>query len=159
MAGAAKAPRTPSSRREPGQDLDALAHSVIGAAIGVHRELGPGFLESVYEEAMAYELSLCFIPFARQVEVPVRYKGRTVGRHRIDLLVDGRLIVELKAVDVLAAVYTAQVLSYLRATSHPLGLLINFNAPLLRTGIKRVVNTPNPGDLGDLGALAAKTTS
>ncbi|MBN8527085.1 MAG: GxxExxY protein [Planctomycetes bacterium] len=157
--GAAKAPRAPSPQREPGADLDAVAHGVIGAAIAVHRVLGPGFLEAVYEEALAYELSLLGIPFSRQVDVPIRYKDRIVGRHRLDLLVDGRLVVELKAVDAVSEIHTAQVLSYLQATGLPLGLVINFNVALLRRGIKRIVSSQSLGDLGGLGALAAKTQS
>jgi len=137
---------------EPDQSLDALVHQVIGVAIDVHRALGPGFQEGLYEEAMAYELSLRGIAFDRQVELPIHYKDRVVGRHRLDLLVEDQLVLELKAVDHLADIHTAQILSYLRATQRPLGLLINFNASLLKRGIKRVVLSP---PLGDLGALAA----
>jgi GxxExxY protein len=126
---------------EPREKADDLARSVIGAAIEVHRNLGPGFLESVYEEAMVVELGLRALPFERQRPVPVRYKGRDVGEGRIDLVVDKELIVELKAVDALAPIHTAQVLSYLKAMRLPLGLLINFNVPILRSGIRRVVRS------------------
>ncbi len=126
-------------RREPTQEVDRLAHAVIGAAIEVHRTLGPGFLESVYEEALCVELELRGIPFARQPIVSVIYKGRAIGEGRIDLLVGGILIVELKAVEELAPIHSAQVISYLKMTSRQLGLLINFNVPVLKDGIKRII--------------------
>lgn len=126
--------------REPDADLDALVNRVIGAAIEVHRVLGPGFLESVYEAALCAELEERGIPYARQAVVEVSYKGRPVGESRLDLLIDHRLILELKATDALAPIHVAQVLSYLRATNLHLGLLINFNVPRLRDGgIKRVI--------------------
>jgi GxxExxY protein len=128
-----------SARTEPSADLDRLAHSVIGAAIEVHRLLGPGFLEAVYEEALCIELRLRGIPFARQVVVALDYKGQAVGEGRLDLLIDGSLIIELKAVDMLLPIHSAQLLSYLKMTGHPLGLLINFNVPILKYGIKRTV--------------------
>lgn len=119
--------------------LNELATAVIGAALEVHRTLGPGFLEQVYESALCVELRLRGIPFVRQPSVEVAYKGEAVGEGRLDLLVGGRLIVELKSVDVLLALHTAQVLAYLRATGHRLGLIINFNAPRLRDGVRRVI--------------------
>jgi len=119
--------------------LEDAAHRVIGAAIEVHRNLGPGFLESVYEEALAVELELQGIGFARQVVFAVDYKGRSVGEGRLDLLIVGELIVELKAVESFAPIHMAQVLSYLKANKKRLGLLINFNVPVLKEGIKRVV--------------------
>lgn len=125
--------------KEPEPKLDQTAHAVIGAAIEVHRMLGPGYLESVYEEALAIELGLRGIGFRRQVPVTVSYKGREVGTARLDFLVEEILVVELKAVDDLAPIHLAQVLSYLKATSLPLALLINFNVPVLRDGIKRII--------------------
>ena len=130
-----------SARTEPGTDLDRLAHSVIGAAIEVHRLLGPGFLETVYEEALCIELRLRGIPFARQVVVALDYKGQAVGEGRLDLLIENSLIIELKAVDTLLPIHSAQLLSYLKMTGHPLGLLINFNVPILKYGIKRTILT------------------
>ena len=127
---------------EPSAELDRLAHRVIGAAIEVHRNIGPGFLESVYEEALCVELGLCEIPFSRQVPIGVDYKGRTVGEARLDLLVADNLVVELKAVEIIAPIHLAQVLSYLRATRLCLGLLINFNVSTLKNGVRRVVQTP-----------------
>ena len=129
--------------REPDQKLDQLAHSVIGAAIEVHRELGPGFLEHLYEKALCIELTTCEISFARQVAIPMRYKGEEIGEGRIDLVVDGSLVIELKAADSLLPIHTAQVLSYLRATGLTLGLLINFNVPLLKDGVKRIILSSN----------------
>ncbi len=116
-----------------------MAHAVIGAAIEVHSVLGPGFFESVYEEALCVELGLRDIPFARQEVVAVDYKGHPVGEGRLDLLVDGCLIVEIKAVDAFAPIHLAQVISYLKTTGWQLGLLINFNVPILKDGIKRIV--------------------
>jgi GxxExxY protein len=124
---------------EPGERLDALAHSVIGAAIEVHREIGPGYLEKVYQGALEWELKLQGIPFEAQKPVGVIYKGHPVGEGFLNLLVAGELIVELKAVDALAPVHKAQVISYLKATRLHLGLLINFNVPVLKSGIQRVV--------------------
>ncbi len=101
--------------------------------------LGPGFAESVYEESLCVELSIRKIPFTRQPAIQIAYKGHRVGEGRLDLLVGNKLIVELKAVDVLSPVHTSQLLSYLRATNHKLGLLINFNVKLLKQGIVRLV--------------------
>ena len=130
-----------SVRSEPGAELDRLAHEVIGAAIEVHRVLGPGLLESVYEEALCVELGLQGLPFVRQPAVDLSYKSHPVGRGRLDLLVGGKLVVELKAVEVLTDVHKAQAISYLRTTGYRLALLINFNVPRLRDGIKRIVCT------------------
>ncbi|MGD0139148.1 MAG: GxxExxY protein [Tepidisphaeraceae bacterium] len=124
---------------EPDEELDRLAHEVIGAAIEVHRILGPGFLESIYEEALCVELKLRAIPFQRQVTVRVVYKGVAIGQGRLDLLVHGKLIVEIKTVETLAPIHTAQSISYLKATGHQLALLINFNAAILKDGIKRII--------------------
>ena len=127
------------SLKEPSKEVDDLARQVIGAAIEVHRTLGPGYLESVYEEALFYEIDLQGIPCERQVKVSVEYKGHPVGEGRLDLLVAKILPVELKAVDTLAPIHQAQLLSYLKMTGLHLGLLINFNVPLLKQGIKRII--------------------
>jgi GxxExxY protein len=124
---------------EPDKKTDALAHAVIGAAIEVHRHLGPGFLESVYEEALCVELADRKIPFERQKEIGVLYKDREIGKHRLDLLAGQSLIVELKTVVEFAEIHKAQLISYLKAAGLPLGLLINFNVPVLKNGIQRVV--------------------
>jgi len=127
------------AKQEPSEDLDRLVYAVIGAAIEVHRLLGPGFLESVYEEALCVELQLQGIPFKRQLVVAVNYKGQLVGEGRLDLLVNDALIVELKSVNALSTLHSAQVISYLKMTKHQLGLLINFNVPILKEGIKRII--------------------
>ncbi|MCA1805877.1 MAG: GxxExxY protein [Xanthomonadaceae bacterium] len=126
---------------EPGRDLDGIARRVIGAAIEVHRVLGPGYLESVYEEALAIELEHLGIDCERQAAISVSYRDRPVGVARLDLLVAGRLVIELKAVDAILPIHQAQLVSYLRATGNPLGLLINFNTRVLRDGIKRIILT------------------
>lgn len=123
----------------PGEKVDAVAHAVIGSAIEVHRVLGPGFLESVYEEALCVELTERGLYFVRQPGISINYKGHPVGEGRLDLVVKNLLVVELKAVDKLSDIHVAQVLSYLKATGFRLGLLINFNVPVLKYGIKRVV--------------------
>ena len=126
-------------RYEPSPEIDALAHQTIGAAIEVHRHLGPGFLESMYEEALCVELTLRGISFERQKPISLSYKGHPVGDTRLDLVVGELLLVELKAVDGIIGVHTAQVLSYLRATGLRVGLLINFNVALLKDGLHRIV--------------------
>jgi GxxExxY protein len=126
-------------RMEPQGELDVLARRVIGAAIEVHRTLGPGYLESVYEKALALELEAQGVSCNRQPTVGIDYKGRVVGEAKLDLLVAGRLIVELKAVEALLPIHQAQVISYLKATQQQLGLLINFNVRVLRDGVKRIV--------------------
>ena len=127
--------------REPDEILNQLSHNVIGAAIEVHRVLGPGFLESVYEEALAIELNLRDIPFVRQPPFAVAYKGFSVGEGRLDFLVGERLIIELKAVDKLLPIHSAQVLSYLKITGCQLGILMNFNDRTLIDGIKRFIQS------------------
>lgn len=126
---------------EPGREVDDLARMVIGNAIEVHRELGPGYSEGVYEEALAQEFFRSRIKFERQKSFKVRFKGSVVGEGRMDFLVEGKLVVELKAVERLMPVHKSQVISYLKATSCVLGLLINFNENLLRAGVQRVVFT------------------
>ena len=128
-------------RFEPGEDLDRLANAVIGAAIEVHRHLGPGYAENVYADALEVELKLRRIPYSREHEVSVSYKSVAVGKGYIDFLICGVLIVELKVVEALNPVHSAQVISYLKATGLTLGLLLNFNHSQLKNGIKRVINT------------------
>lgn len=118
-----------------------LSGKVIGAAIEVHRNLGPGLLESVYQEALAAELALQGISVERESIVPVRYKGIVLKQGlRLDLLVQNALIVEVKAVEALLPIHTAQLLTYLRLVGKPLGLILNFNVETMRQGVKRVVN-------------------
>jgi GxxExxY protein len=124
-----------SAETEPDEELNALAGRVIGAAIAVHRVLGPGYLESVYEQALAIELEAQSVPVARQETIAVTYRGRQVGEGRVDFLVHAKLVLELKAVDRLAPIHRAQMISYLKSTGCRLGLLINFNERTLSEGI------------------------
>jgi GxxExxY protein len=130
-----------SCKKGPGMDTrDALTHAVIGAAIEVHRVLGPGLLESVYEECLCYELSLRGIEHGRQVELPVVYKAIWQEKgFRLDIFIPGRLVIEVKAVDAIAPIHEAQLLTYLRLTGVHVGLLLNFNVPVMKEGIKRMV--------------------
>ena len=127
---------------EPPVDLDSAANAVIGAALEVHRVLGPGFLEAIYEEAMAVELRLRGVRFERQKAISLSYKGQPVGQGRLDLFVLPALVVELKAAEKLLPIHQAQLMSYLKITGNALGLLINFHERLLKDGVRRVVLTP-----------------
>ena len=127
---------------------DSLTGRVIRAAIEVHRALGPGLLESIYEEALCVELALANIPFERQVSMRVHYKRQDIGNVKLDLLVCDQLIVELKTVDSIAPVHVAQLLSYLKIKRLELGMLLNFNVSELRQGIKRIINTHDKFDSG-----------
>jgi GxxExxY protein len=118
-----------------------LAEVVIGAAIEVHRHLGPGLPEMSYRKALSHELDLRQVPHLCEVPFPIVYKGQPVGEGRMDMLVDGLLIVELKAIESLSPVHRAQVITYLRVTKLKLALLINFNVLLLKDGVQRVINT------------------
>ena len=123
------------------EEIERLATKVVDSAIEVHRELGPGLLESVYEAALAEELTLRPVAFQRQVQIPVVYKGRNLELgFRADLIVGGCLLVEPKAVERLQPVHQAQVITYLKLLSQPLGLLFNFNESLLKHGMQRVIN-------------------
>ena len=126
---------------EPPPELDRLAGLVIGAAIAVHRELGPGLPEECYQRALEFELSDRQIPFERQKMIDVTFKGRWVGRAKLDLLISVRLVVELKSVEALSPVFFGQVRTYLRLVGEPLGLLINFNVPVVKDGVRRVIRS------------------
>ena len=122
------------------QKLNELTGKVIGLCIEIHRELGPGLLESAYEECLAYELSAAGLPFERQRALPVRYKDVLLDcGYRLDFVVEGTLILELKAVTELHPTHEAQLLTYLKLDKKILGLLVNFNVPTLKQGVKRVV--------------------
>lgn len=125
--------------RDPGSLADELARTVIGAAIAVHRVIGPAHEERVYERALAVELRHQGVPFQTQVPYELRYRDVIVGEWRLDMLVSEWLIVEIKSVERLTTVHTVQCAGYLRITELPLALLINFNVGLLREGIRRVV--------------------
>ena len=120
-------------------ELEDLVRQIIGAAIEVHKLLGPGFVESIYEQALCHELELQGILFKRQKEIAVDYKDKKLHGQRLDLFVGGSVLVELKAVEELSPIHEAQLLSYMRSTKTSVGLLINFNVRLLKTGIKRFV--------------------
>ena len=123
------------------KDINDLTREVIGAAIEVHKALGPGLLESAYEECLCHELKLRGIQFERQVELLIEYKGTKMNcGYRMDIVADDQLILELKSCEVLHPIYEAQLLTYLRLTSTKVGLLINFNVPVLKEGIKRLAN-------------------
>lgn len=127
-------------RQEPDQSLDDLAHRVIGAAIQVHRVLGPGLPEGVYESALCVQLTRDNIPYVRQKRFEIIYENVKVGEGRMDLVIAERLVVEAKAMEMLMKIHQQQLLSYLRANRLPLGLLINFNVVVLRDGLQRIVN-------------------
>ncbi len=117
-----------------------LCQGIIGCAIRVHEELGPGLLEATYSTCLAHELSLARIPFRREVAVPIRYKGMSLDTaFRLDLLVDDAVIVEIKAVDALLRVHESQLLTYLKLSGMRVGLLINFNVGRLEDGVRRLV--------------------
>jgi len=122
------------------KDVEAIGKEVVDAAFQVHSELGPGLLESSYETCLAHELNLRELSFELQKSLPIHYKGLNLSAgYRIDLLVESQIILELKSVDSLLPVHKAQLLTYLKLTSCTLGYLINFNVPLLKNGLRRVV--------------------
>ncbi len=117
-----------------------VSGKIIGAAIEVHKQLGPGLLESAYEECLAHEMGLRNIPFVRQKPLPLTYKGTQLDcGYRLDFLVDNLVVVELKTVTTFAPIHTAQVITYLKLTRCKLGLLLNFHTSIMKKGIKRVV--------------------
>lgn len=120
--------------------LNELPNAIIGAAAEVHRTLGPGLLESTYEMCLCRELNIREIPFERQLPIPVEYKGVKLDRgYRADIVVDGRILVEIKAIDSLLSIHDAQLLSYLKLGGWKIGPLINFNVELLKHGLRRRV--------------------
>ncbi|HKB97951.1 MAG TPA: GxxExxY protein, partial [Terriglobales bacterium] len=126
--------------RENEDQRDPRTSAIIGAAIEVHRHLGPGLLESAYEECLCYELHLCGLAFERQVDLPVSYKGLKLDcGYRIDLIVRKEVVLELKAIERIMPIHQAQLLTYMKLSGMSVGLLINFNAPLLTQGIIRRV--------------------
>lgn len=123
------------------QRRDRITREIIGASIEIHRMLGPGLLESAYEECLCYELSQRKLKFERQVPLPVSYKTIKLDcGYRMDLVVAAEVVVELKSLEALLPIHEAQLLTYLKLANKPLGLLINFNVPVLKAGIKRLAN-------------------
>lgn len=126
---------------QKGTDFNNITQTIIGAAIEVHRHLGPGLLEAAYEECLCRELDIRRVPFKRQVPLPVTYKGVILDcSYRLDLLIEGKVVVEIKAIEELLPIHDAQLLTYLKLGDWKVGLLINFNVPLLKDGIHRLVN-------------------
>lgn len=133
----------PHLLRSYGNPWDATTDRIIGSAIEVHRALGPGLLESAYQVCLAEEMSLRGLEFRRHVALPVQYRGRTLdSAYVIDFIV-GDVVVELKAVEAVLAVHRAQILTYLRLTRLPCGLLLNFDVPVLKDGVVRLIRTPH----------------
>lgn len=125
-------------------EINQLSHKIIGAAIEVHRNLGPGLLESAYRDCLAYELSLLNLKVEKEKSLPVRYKEIVLNQaYRLDLLIENRIVLELKSVEELTDVHHAQLLTYLKLGNYPLGLLINFHTKILKDGIRRVIYTPS----------------
>ena len=118
-----------------------LTNAIIGSAIEVHRNLGPGLLESTYEECMAFELQGRKLAVQRQLELPILYKGIKLGQnYRLDLLVNDQVVIELKAVTKIEPIHDAQLLTYLKLANKRYGLLLNFNVPIMKQGIRRLLN-------------------
>jgi GxxExxY protein len=123
------------------EEIEALATAVVNAALAVHRSLGPGLLESAYQECLGIELSLAGLRVQREQILPLTYRGHSIqNAYRLDLIVNDLLLVELKAIDAVQPIHRVQVTTYLRLLKLPLGLLINFNVPLIKDGITRVLN-------------------
>lgn len=121
-------------------DINDISKNIIGAAIDVHKVLGPGLLESAYEECLCHEFTLRNVQFTRQYEIPVQYKGVNLDcGYRLDLMVENKIVVELKSVEKLMPIHDSQLLSYLKLSNCSVGLLINFNVPILKQGIRRKV--------------------
>ena len=121
--------------------INQVTGAILGAAIDVHRVLGPGLLESAYQRCLCYELELRKLPFVQELSLPIRYKGIDVdAAYRLDLLVDDRVVVEIKAVQSVLPIHTAQLITYLKLGKWPVGLLINFNVELLKDGVTRLAN-------------------
>jgi GxxExxY protein len=129
------------------KSFDDGSSEIIGACIEIHRHLGPGLLESAYEQCLAHEMTLRRIPFVRQVHLPLRYKGMLLDcGYRMDFVVADEIVVELKTVETLLPIHTAQVLTYLKLTGIRTGLLVNFNVSILKNGLRRLTRKENlPG--------------
>lgn len=120
-------------------ETNKLTRKIIGCAIEVHRELGPGLLEGAYKAALAIELDCAGLSFQRQLKYPVFYKGKEIGEYHLDLVVENAVVVVIKSAEKFDPIFQAQLLTYLRVTDKRAGLLINFNSRLLRDGIKRII--------------------
>jgi GxxExxY protein len=126
----------------PSEKIEEIAKVIVNASFKVHKELGPGLLEKVYEACLAYEIEKAGLIVKRQVDIPIIYDGIQLNEKlRLDLIVENLVIVEIKAVEIVNPVWQAQIISHLRLTNNELGFLINFNVPLIKNGIKRFINT------------------
>ena len=126
----------------PNEKIEQVAKIIVNSAFKVHKELGPGLLEKVYEACLVYEITKAGFEVKRQVEVPIIYDGVTLKEYlRLDIIVESSIIIEVKAVDIVNPVWNAQIISHLKLTNNELGFLINFNVPLIKNGIKRFINT------------------
>lgn len=127
---------------ELSEELNALSYKVIGLAIEVHRQLGPGLLESAYQACLIYELQKAGLKVEKEISLPISYKEIKLDQgYRIDLLIEDKLVIELKTVEDFSSVHFAQILTYLKLGEYPLGLLINFNSKTLKNNIKRFINS------------------
>ncbi len=128
----------------PSERIEEIARIIVNSAFKVHKELGPGLLEKVYEACLAYEIEKAGLKVKRQVDIPIIYDGVQLNEKlRLDLIVENLVIVETKAVEIVNPVWQAQIISHLRLTNNELGFLINFNVSLIKNGIKRFINTKN----------------
>ena len=126
----------------PNEQIEQIAKIIVNSAFKVHKELGPGLLEKVYEACLVYEITKAGFEVKRQVEVPIIYDGVTLKEYlRLDIIVENSIIIEVKAVDIVNPVWNAQIISHLKLTNNELGFLINFNVPLIKNGIKRFINS------------------
>ena len=126
----------------PNEKIEQIAKIIVNSAFKVHKELGPGLLEKVYEACLVYEITKAGLEVKRQVEVPIIYDGVTLKEYlRLDIIVENSIIIEVKAVDIVNPVWNAQIISHLKLTNNELGFLINFNVPLIKNGIKRFINS------------------
>ena len=126
----------------PNEKIEQIAKIIVNSAFKVHKELGPGLLEKVYQACLVYEITKAGLEVRRQVEVPIIYDGVTLKEYlRLDIIVENSIIIEVKAVDIVNPVWNAQIISHLKLTNNELGFLINFNVPLIKNGIKRFINT------------------
>ena len=121
------------------REINELTETIIGCAIEVHRCLGPGLAKATYERALCIQMSRAGLPFHRQVAIPVHYKGEVIGEYRPDLVVAELVVVEVKSVECVLAVHRAQMIAYLRVTGVRVGLILNFNEEVMRSGIRRVI--------------------
>ncbi len=128
----------------PSERIEEIAKIIVNSAFKIHKELGPGLLDKVYEACLAYEIAKVGLDVKRQIDIPIVYDGvRLNEKLRLDLIVEDLVIVEVKSVEIVNAVWSAQIISHLKLTNNELGFLINFNVPLIKNGIKRFINTKN----------------